>query len=318
MNSIQHSIVTLIIVTYNSEDEIIDCLESIFKNKIPCIVYVVDNASSDHTVAMLREYSEKEPRVKVILNSENKGLAYANNQPIPFIESKYTLILNPDILLRENTLELMVEAMENDPSIGMLGPLCVFADGERHLSAHSYYNVFTILTWRLIPHTLMRFLSDKFSNYNRREVLFVSGACYIIPSALYKELKGYDPALFLTVADVADIGVRVKEKKYKVIYHPDVVITHFSNAKIKTDVDSSEKLRIQFWGLTGDLYFIRKHKGQFQASFLESILMGSSFLRAIIYSAVSLFSSRGEFKGKAELYYNLTKSLRAYPEKNNA
>lgn len=298
---------TIIIVTYNSEDEIVECLDSIFRNDVSVIVYVVDNASSDDTRELLVTYSNSNARVKLILNDDNKGLAAANNQPLPFIESKYTLILNPDILLRNDSLQIMLNAMEDDPSIGMLGPLCLFEDGEPHVSANTTYSLPTIIFWRIIPHRVMRYFFDRYSDFTKKEVLFVSGACYIIPTKLFKELNGYDPAYFLTISDVADIGVRLKKRGYKAIYYPEAIITHFSGRS-----NAPLKFLTQYWGLTGDLYFINKHMGVMKYTIAKFIFVFGSFMRGLVFAGLSLFGDRKNFNEKAKLYFDLSRSLMRY------
>jgi GT2 family glycosyltransferase len=304
MNSIMAPQVTIIIVTYNSEDEIIGCLDSIFANPVLVIVYVVDNNSVDGTKALLKSYAERDSRVKLILNDDNKGLAEANNQPLPYIESEYTLILNPDILLRPDSLQVMINAMKEDTRIGMLGPLSLFEDGEPHKSAFLYYNIFTIIKWRVFPHTLMRMFFDRFSTYKKKEVLFVSGACYLIPTKLYKELNGYDKAFFLTISDVADIGVRIRKMGYKAMFYPGAVITHFSGRS-----NAPLKYLTQYWGLTGDLYFIKKHKGNFQLQVVKFTFVLSSLLRGGVFKLLSWIVSKSTFSEKAKLYLDLAKSV---------
>lgn len=307
MMDLNQPLVTIIIVTYNSEDEIVGCLDSIFKNNVESLVYIVDNNSSDNTKQLIQNYATRQPKVRLIINEDNKGLAAANNQPLPYIDTKYTMILNPDILLREDSLSIMIKGMESDPGIGMLGPLCVFEGGEPHVSAHSHYNIFTILTWRVLPHTVMRYFFDKFSDFRKKDVLFVSGACYMIQSKLYKELNGYDNELFLTVSDVADIGVRIRKKGYKATYYPEAVITHFSGRS-----NAPLKFLTQFWGLTGDLYFLKKHKGAFQQATAKSIFIISSLIRAILFTVASWLKRNVAYREKAKLYFDLTKSLWAF------
>lgn len=303
----QDSLISIVIVTYNSEDEIVGCLDSIFKNTVPVEVYVVDNDSRDGTRKLLKDYSEKNSRVNLILNNDNKGLAAANNQPLPLIKTKYTLILNPDILLKSDTLTVMLNAMEADPSIGMLGPLSLFEDGTPHVSAHAHYNFFSILLWRTVPHTLMRYVFDRFSSFSKQQVLFVSGACYMIPSHVFKELGGYDPALFLTISDVADIGVRLKKKGYKAIFDPAAVITHFSGRS-----NAPLKFLTQYWGLTGDLYFIHKHMGALLYVVAKIVFAFTSAMRCIAFAMLVPFGNREGFKAKVKMYGDLTKALLKY------
>jgi O-antigen biosynthesis protein len=301
------ALVSFIIVTYNSAEEIIGCLDSIFRNAVPSLVYIVDNASQDNTCELVREYASKTQGIKLIANDENVGLAAANNQPLPFIDTKYTLILNPDLVLREDTVARLIEAMEKDPKLGMVGPLTLFEGGEKHLTAFAHYSIFTILLWRIFPYNLMRSLFDRYTSYKSREVLFVSGACFLIPTDLYKKLGGYDKELFLTISDVADIGVRIRKYGYKALFHSESVITHFggrSNAPLK--------YLTQYWALTGDLYFIRKHKGYLQEKFVKVIFVASSIVRAYIFKTIFLLSSSAKYKEKTKLYKDLSVAIWKY------
>lgn len=305
--------ISIIIVTYNSEDEILGCLDSIFQGDTPAIVYVVDNASQDETKNILQKYAEKQPDLKLIFNKDNMGLAFANNQPIPFIDTPYTLVLNPDIIMRKDTISKMLTKMKGDPKLGMIGPLCVFGDGEKHTSAHKYYNLFTIIVWRVIPHTWVRFFNDRYASYREEEVLFVSGACYIIPTALYKQLGGYDPALFLTVADVAELGVRIRQAGFKALFYPDAVITHFTNAKLTVNAEKEVKYWLQYWGMTGDLYYIRKHTGKFAAEMLRFVLSANCLMRSTVHRVMLLLTRKESQRGKASIFFDLSKSLWRYP-----
>lgn len=301
-------LVSIVIVTYNSEDEIIGCLNSIFDSNISVVVYVVDNASSDNTKLLLKQYTQKESRLKLILNEDNKGLAAANNQPLPFIESKYTLILNPDILLQKDSISLMLEGIEADKKIGMLGPLSLFEDGEEHVSSNASYGLFTIVAWRLVPHTVMRFFFDRYSDFKTtRDVAFVSGACYLIPTKLFKELNGYDPAYFLTISDVADIGVRIRKRGYRAVYYPKAVITHFSGRS-----NAPLKYLTQYWGLTGDLYFIRKHMGPIQFAFAKTLFVVGSVIRGCVFLVIAGVTKKETYKEKVKLYFDLAKSVKSF------
>ncbi|MGB2805841.1 MAG: glycosyltransferase family 2 protein, partial [Candidatus Zixiibacteriota bacterium] len=113
--------ISIIIVTWNSQDFIRNCLDSIFLlgDRVSREIIVVDNGSSDETAKIVREFY---PGVNLIENKGNLGYAKANNQGIEGAQGRYVLLLNPDTQLTENSLSSMYEFMERDPRAGALGP----------------------------------------------------------------------------------------------------------------------------------------------------------------------------------------------------
>lgn len=300
-------LVSVVIVTYNSEEEIEGCLDSILRNRVPCSIFIVDNNSKDQTLAKVETYQKSNSNVFLIRNRENYGLAYANNQPLPEIQTKYILILNPDLILQEDTIDILVQKMEADQGLGMIGPLTLFEGGERHQTAFVNYSIFTMIMWRIFPYNLMRRVFDSISSYRTKEVLFVSGACYLTPTKLFKEIGGYDPKLFLTISDVADIGIRIKQRGYRALFCSEAVITHFggrSNAPLK--------YLTQYWALTGDLYFIRKHKGIFPEKVVRFVFTLSSVIRCAVFVFLRLVTSNRIYGEKLKLYRDLAINVWRY------
>jgi GT2 family glycosyltransferase len=111
-----NDLVSVTIVTYNSERFIRKCLESVLAQKYPYKeVIVVDNASADGTAEILREF---EDRCMVVYNRENIGFAAAQNQAIGLSSGQWVLTLNPDVLLNPGFIQAMVAAGHIHPRIG--------------------------------------------------------------------------------------------------------------------------------------------------------------------------------------------------------
>ena len=91
--------ISVIIVTYRSTRELPGCIDSVLRQRVPVEIFVVDNASPDHTPEMIAGYGERHDNVYPILNTENLGLAAGNNCPIGKCQGEYVLILNPDTVL---------------------------------------------------------------------------------------------------------------------------------------------------------------------------------------------------------------------------
>ena len=116
----------IVIVTWNNEREIGDCLQSIrdHADELQCEVFVVDNASRDATCRQVRE---RFPEVHLIANPDNRGFPAANNQAFAQATGRYTLILNPDTILQPGTLWQCVDYLETHPDTGAVGSRLIYA-----------------------------------------------------------------------------------------------------------------------------------------------------------------------------------------------
>ena len=101
----EENFVSVCVVTHNNESKILDLMRSIFENTrgINFEIFLVDNASSDSTVNLVKE---NYPKVKIINLKENKGFSVANNQVLSRLKSKYHVVINPDIIFESNVFNL--------------------------------------------------------------------------------------------------------------------------------------------------------------------------------------------------------------------
>ncbi|CAH1059504.1 glycosyltransferase family 2 protein [Paenibacillus pseudetheri] len=126
--------VSVHIVTYNSADDIIDCLEAVMAQDYPIEkIVVVDNASSDGCAERVSTFHSTIPKTSLILqliqNQKNTGFAPAHNQAIAATETDYILVLNPDLTLAPDYLSRLIKRMEENPLIGSAtGKLLLKAD----------------------------------------------------------------------------------------------------------------------------------------------------------------------------------------------
>lgn len=279
--------VSVIIVTYRSTNELPGCIESVLRQTVPVEVFVVDNASPDHTPEMVAGYGERHDNVYPILNTENLGLAAANNCPIGRCQGDYVLILNPDTVLPDGSLSQMVNFLDENPDVGVLGPQNVYENGTRHTSFHRNWGLLSVLAWRVLPNRIPRFFWDRFSSYKLQDVLFVSGSCLLIRRRIYEQIGGYDPEYFLTVEDVADLCIRARNTGHRVVFFPDVKIVHF------TGRSGAQIPYIGIWGgVRGTIYHFLKHKGPVQAFLVLSMLLTSTAVRILVAAALSVFKKR--------------------------
>ena len=121
--------VTGCIVTYNNMSTINETLQSLFEytNDIDFKLYVVDNGSTDGTIDLIKN---KFPQIELIEQAENVGFGAGHNVAINRIDSDYHIVINPDIVLIENSIKKMVDFLEENTDIALLSPKICYPDGK--------------------------------------------------------------------------------------------------------------------------------------------------------------------------------------------
>jgi GT2 family glycosyltransferase len=294
--------VSVIIVTYRSSNEILGCLESVLRQSVPTEIFIVDNASPDNTAQIVTDYAAQLENVHVILNKDNIGLAAANNSPLGQCRGDYTLILNPDTLLRDETLSQLVTFLDENPDVGVVGPKNVYEDGMPHSSCHRHWGLIHILLWRILPYRLSRMLYDRFSSYTYQDMLFVSGACLMLRRSIFDRIGGYDPQYFLTVEDACDLCIRVRKTGSRVVFLPDAQVTHLGGRS------GAQAPHLVVWnGYRGSIYHFLKHKGIAQTVIVFVLLLIGAGVRTAIASVLGIFN--GRYRRVARIYTRVFWSL---------
>lgn len=161
---------SICIVSWNTETLLKECLRSIFERTkgISCEVFVVDNASKDGTVKMVREHFSD---VSLIVNHENRGFAAANNQAVRLAKGRHVIFQNPDTVVLGDALQTVVQFMDGHPGAGAAGCKLLNADGSIQ------YSTKRLLTSSIILYnsTILRrlpFLRGKLKNYKMKSFSF--------------------------------------------------------------------------------------------------------------------------------------------------
>ena len=120
--------ISIIIVNYNVEYFLDQCLDSVTKGiqNLSAEVFVVDNCSVDGSVEMVKS---KYPDFRLIENKDNIGFSKANNQAIEIAQGEYILLLNPDTVVQEDTFLKTVQFMDKHADSGGLGVRMVDGKG---------------------------------------------------------------------------------------------------------------------------------------------------------------------------------------------
>lgn len=220
--------ISIIIVSWNVKDLLRKCLHSIEAFANDAEVIVVDNASNDGSVEMIQK---EFPNVKLVANTHNVGFAKANNQGVEIATGEYVLFLNPDTELHPESLSKSLEAIKNNPKIGILGCQLHNPDGTIQPSVRRFPTVETILALALklgkvFPdlQVLKKYLAADFDYSKSQVVDQVMGAFMLLrPNVIAKPI--FDERYFIWFEEV-DLCRRVKAAGYDVYYFADAAITH--------------------------------------------------------------------------------------------
>lgn len=217
--------VDVIVLSWNGIGFLERCLSSLSRQTYPNYhVLVVDNASTDGSVAMVRE---RFPQVEVIENDRNLGFAGGMDVGLRRARGETIVLLNQDTEVRVDWLEWLVEATESDERVGIVGCKLLYPDGKTLQHAGG------ILTYPSgIAAHRGRGELDRGQYDAKPEVDFVTGAALGLHRALLEEIGLLDEGFFFYYEDV-DFCFRAKEAGYRVIYAPRAVAIHHEGMSVR-------------------------------------------------------------------------------------
>jgi hypothetical protein len=303
---------SIVVITRNTKDLAVNLLASIEADKsiAPFLreVILVDNASSDDTVALV---GEKFPSVTLIRNASNRGFAAAANAGTYLATGEFVLFLNSDTLLIEGELVPMLEYMAENKDVGICGPQLVYGDMKLQRS----FAYIPSLPLEILPASLLAFLfrhrypaKPKVSNSKLKrpasghpdsklpsamphapypmlspsDVPSLIGAAIVTRKSLLTELGGFDERFFFFLEET-DLCVRAQQKGARVVFFPRARVIHLQGATVRRNWVRG---RIQY---NISLYkFIRKHHGALYYGLFQAVRVTKCFFLLLLFTAVPL------------------------------
>ncbi|MCR4405868.1 MAG: glycosyltransferase family 2 protein [Anaerolineae bacterium] len=272
---------SILIVNWNTRDLLAQCLRSVYRTTsgLDLEIIVVDNASTDGSVAMVKEQF---PQVRIIANAENVGFVRANNQALTHCQGRYVLLLNSDTQVLPGSLSRAVQFMNEHPKAGMMGVRLLNPDGTFQAS----YTPFPTL-WRefLILSGLGRWLvRPTFPSYGpraeggaQRIEGYLEGAYLMARREAVDEIGGLDEHIFMYAEDV-DWCFRFYRAGWEVWYLPDAPIIHYGGQSSK-----KRRGRMEAELYRSRVYFFRKHYGKFAAICLKVLIYAMTLPKIFIH-----------------------------------
>ncbi len=234
--------ISVIIVNYNVKELLGQCINSIVSasGRLSVEIIVVDNNSFDGSVEYLKEKFSGLKQLKIIDSPVNLGFAKANNLGAKEASGEYLLILNPDTILQEDTLEKSLEFYKNTKQIGALTCKLILPNGKLDLACRRSFPTPSVAVYRILGLSKIFPKSRIFGKYNLTyldendtyEVDAIVGAFMLIKKSIYDEVRGFDEDYFMYGEDL-DLCFRIKKAGYKIYYYPGTSIIHYKGESTK-------------------------------------------------------------------------------------
>jgi GT2 family glycosyltransferase len=242
--------ITVVINTFNSEDKIYQCLESIdLDNK----VIIIENSNN---INFKKEIESKYSNVNCFLSGENLGYAKGNNLGLSKVESKYALILNPDAVLEKDSINNFINIAEKIDDFAIIGPA----------------------------------IQDEFSkkdlNFDKNqffEVDSLKGFAMFLNIEQFRDIGFFDSNFFIYLEEI-DLCKRLKNKNKKIYLDKNIVVNHLGGSSHNSSIDFEMELSRNWHWMWSTFYFNKKHYGFLNSLSKVFLKLLSSLIKTIFYT----------------------------------
>ena len=228
--------IAVVILNWNGAKLLEQFLPSVIAYSDEANIYVADNASTDNSIAVIKEQF---PSVKIIQNEGNFGFAMGYNVALQTIVEPYYALVNSDIEVTENWLSPILSLFDNEPNIGIIQPKILDYKNKECFeyagAAGGYIDSYGYPYCRgRIFDTLEK---DNHQYEDETEIFWASGACFFIRKEIYKKLNGFDPDFFAHQEEIDlcwrafNLGYSTKYTSKSVVYHVGGATLNQSNPK---------------------------------------------------------------------------------------
>lgn len=281
MSNLEGPDLSIIILNYNVKDLLINCLESIFKNKGKndnWQIIVVDNASSDGS---MEEVRKRYNNIEILENEKNIGFAAGNNKGVKKAKAEVILFLNPDTLVVGQAIQKSYEYLKGNPDIGALTVRVELPDGKLDYSSHrgfpTPWNAFAYFSQlsKLFPHS--PFFSGYTASYldtsKTHQIDCLTGAFLMVRKIAGTQIGFWDEDYFFNGEDI-EFCYCLKEKGWQIWFYPKEKIIHYKGSSSKQN-----KLKAVSLGVSAMRIFYMKHYyKKYPPIFRDLVLLGIKLL----------------------------------------
>ncbi len=300
---------SVIIVNWNARAFLKPCLDSVLAaaDGLSLEVWVVDNASDDGSVEMMRA---RYPQAHLIANTYNRGFAAANNQALAQAGGRHAILLNPDTETPPGTLAQMVRFLDEHPGVGVVGPQLALRRGKIQGGAAGYepspWTVFnySFFLYKLAPRLFrgMWLAQRQYLGGAPIRVDWVSGAALMVRLAAAREVGQLDEDYFMYAEDV-DFCRRLRGRGWTIYCLPDVQIIHHIGRSTRQRGPGFFAINVH----SLDHYY-RSHYASGIVRLLHLFGAGGFLLRAVAYETLHIVRGQAIYRELAEGWWVCTRT----------
>lgn len=267
--------IAFVILTWNSEKYIADCLKSLQSfNKLSVYICVVDNGSTDGTRRILQSYSSVPSLcMQIVLLDGNYGTTVSRNKGIRLVcdKAEYLCILDSDTIVNEAAFLQMIATLRQDQRNGIVGPILQSLDGSIQQSGRNL----PTLTVKLLKGMPVKFLQERGERLEKiiispdraTKVGYLMSACWLLPMGVVQDLGYLDEEIFYAPEDV-EYCLRAWSKGYRALLEPKAAIVHAWQRLSKRKLFS----RHNYEHIKGLCYLFRKYGYCFSRKKFERLM----------------------------------------------
>ncbi|MGO4961221.1 glycosyltransferase family 2 protein [Jeotgalibaca porci] len=277
--------ISYIIVTWNNEDIIQECLDTLLEfSSYDNEVIVIDNNSQDNTCLLIKErYGTK---VNLIEAGENLGFSKANNTGLEVASGDYIFYVNPDVIFIEDIVSPMISLLENNPEIGIVSPKLLNLDKTYQVSSCNFPS-FSKVIWddchlyNFLPKSMqMKYAQAQYKGSENRYVDWTYGAAHFCRHEDVKKTGGYPEGYFMYGEDTEFCMQFLSKLNKKTYYLGTSSLIHIGGYSEKQVINSKKIV----YGTKAALYFVNKYYKKPNALAYKVSLALASLLKYIVYS----------------------------------
>jgi GT2 family glycosyltransferase len=259
---------SIIIISYNTKNILFKCMEAVITSplKMSYEIIVVDNASTDGTPEKLKKNF---PKVKLIVNPNNKMFAKANNQAMKIAKGDCFLLLNSDCFVKNDTIETIYGFLNSANDIACVGPRLLNEDGSFQFETkcfdnfHYFFSVlFGVKYWVVSKKLKSWLLPNGYPGYKLGEIRkagWVSGACLMIKRKVFDKIGGLDENFYFYREEV-EWCYRMKNNSFQVWSYPIAEAVHLCGKSVTKEISDKSLLHKK---QNLDIYYYKKTIGLF-------------------------------------------------------
>lgn len=270
---------SVVILNHNTKDITVNCLKSLEKvrDELDFEVILSDNDSTDGSVAAVKE---RFSWVKII-GGPNISFSNGNNRAKNIVKGKYILFLNSDTLIHKNTLKKCIEYIEKNDGVGAMTCKLILPDGSLDKDARRRFPTPWISFKRLFLRDGREYWYEDVSPDNIQEVDALQGAFLLSRKDILDKVGWWDEKFIFDGEDL-DLSYKIKKLGFKIIYYPEVSITHLKKVT-KNKVNQITQIP-KIEGLRSMEYFYRKNLwNNYPVAFNYFVLAGIKLLKLLRY-----------------------------------